>query len=899
MSFAFVGTHTPARWAAWHRTNVAVSERGVTVATDPVPTYVSPSRLAEPQPFDAVDVAVDRCGIAYLLAASGDLYQYDPTQASLTRLACVWTSPGPGSGADDDSDEAGDADEAEPVGIAATDDSLFIADTAGRVQAISRHLLQTRWVTDGFVSPVGLVATSEGVYVLDAGTPQATDEAGEGGATGETADGTGDDSAGGRLVELLPGGESRTVVTGLPTPLDVAADTGDTLSVLCRTQDGPAVFLFAPVTFGDGAVTPDEPLVSPSEFRTRATGTPVVPSCLESVDAGELVVGVAPDAPGERTLFRYRAADGAFERLPSFTTSSLALQTGRPGPSGEPPDLYVVDGDRRVHLLDAARQSRRNDDTGRYDATLVGRFDAGEWGEAWHRVTMGIDPGDSRTQVRLQYAATDDEWQPDAGAAPTAALETAAGIDATDADHLRDAGVSTLGDLADREPGAIAAAFAAIGQSMSLSTAATLVERARDALRADVDTSRLGWRDLGHPNPEDALLDDAEGRFLWVRLELVGNEFSAPGVRRFRAYFPRQSYLRHLPGVYREDERSAAFLERYLSVFESTFVDIEEEIGRTNRYIDPTGIPAAHLPWLGEWLATEADDTWPTAARRELIAHAPALYKKRGTAEGLLAMIRLYLANSGATAADESESRRTRARDAVGRRPLPADATRFDIAALDSGTAAAGDSGPTAETGGSGSTAETGDSGSIAGDADSRADAPGDSGGETRDDSDGQRADDGGRELGDPIEADRQGTTGRKSVYLLEHSDLRCIDSPAVEALYTRLLSCPEGFLVLLRPGLDDEQVRTVERIVDAQQPAHATGRAVHLRPWLRLAGGETDEHPPTRGSHTYLGINTTLAERDFTVEEATLGQTTMLTEREATGQFDVKARLDRDARID
>jgi hypothetical protein len=163
----------------------------------------------------------------------------------------------------------------------------------------------------------------------------------------------------------------------------------------------------------------------------------------------------------------------------------------------------------------------------------------------------------------------------------------------------------------------------------------------------------------------------------------------------------------------------------------------------------------------------------------------------------------------------------------------------------------------------------------------------------------GERHDDEGRALGDPIEADRQGTTGRKSVYLVEHGDLGCIDSSSVWALYSRLLGCPEGFLVLLRPGLDDERVRTVERIVDAQQPAHATGRTVHLRPWVRLAGGETDDDPPTRGYHTYLGVNSTLAERDFTVEEATLGQNTMLTEREATGQFDVKARLDRDARID
>ena len=322
MSFAFVGTHTPARWAEWYRTNVAVSERGVAVATDPVPTYVSPSRLAEPQPFDAVDVAVDRCAVVFVLAADGDIYQYRSDRESMTRLACVWTSS-----ESDDGGDTGDATTEEPVGIAATDDSLYVADADGRVQAISRHLFQTRWLTGGFASPVGVVATTGAVYVLDAGSPGASEaNAGAENATVGDASGAGNgpDSAG-RLVELAAGGESRTVVTGLSEPVDVATDTAGNVSILCRTADGPAVFLFPPATLGGAATTPGEPLVSPDEFRTRATGDEVVPSCLESVDAAELVVGVGADAPGERTLFRYRAHDAAFERVPSFTTDRKSV----------------------------------------------------------------------------------------------------------------------------------------------------------------------------------------------------------------------------------------------------------------------------------------------------------------------------------------------------------------------------------------------------------------------------------------------------------------------------------------------------------------------------------------------------------------------------------------------
>lgn len=826
MTFAFIGTHTAADWTEWRRTNAEVTDDGVVVATDPLPGYGAPDRLGGALAgVDAVDVAVDRCGMAYVLATDGDVYRYDPRQDYGERLACVWNP-----------DDGG-----EPTGIAVDDDSLYVLDAGtGRVQALSVHLLGTRWIVDGFADPVGLTTAHGEVYVLDAGDP---------GAPKTTARG--------RLVRLAPDGTTETVVRLLYNPTDVASDTAGTVYVLGhRPSDDPVIKLFEPsnlTTTGETGATADV-RVPAAAFTVE--GTPFTPTCLEAVDPGELVVGIGPDAPGDQTLLRFRPGDRTFEHLPGVSGSAIALQTGRAAhPEGDP-SLFVVDGtDGAVHRLDPVRQSRRNDVTGRYDAQLVRRFDSGEWGTEWHRVTAGFELGDSRTQVRLEYAATDDDWQPPpADADPSAPPETIDGIGSAYAARLQDAGVTDLADLVELTPGRLGLVLGTEQHTVSLYTAATLLDRARDALTASTDVSQVEWHDVGRPNPEDALLDDAEGRYLWMRLTLVGSEVTAPRIGQFRAYFPRRSYLRYLPSVYREDRQSAAFLERYLSLFESTFTDIEEEIGSLSQFLDPAGIPSEHLSWLGGWLAVEADDTWSAPATRELIARAPELYKKRGTAEGLLAMIRLYLEHpSSADGASRRTARNGRNSSADGNRLV--DVTSASVDAERAGTAA------TEVSTGMGAGERTG--------------------GEVSESTDGE----GG-----------SGDAARQVVYLLEHGDLSCIDTPRVRELYSRLISCPSGFLVLLHPTVEDEQVRTVDRIVDTQQPAHATGRAVHLRSWFALNGDGTEESD--RGFHTYLGVNSRLTSREFRLDEAGLGQDTELVEREPDGHLELQSRLGNDARL-
>jgi phage tail-like protein len=160
----------------------------------------------------------------------------------------------------------------------------------------------------------------------------------------------------------------------------------------------------------------------------------------------------------------------------------------------------------------------------------------------------------------------------------------------------------------------------------------------------DVGLEDVDWVPLGRSDPQDALLSDARGRYLWVELTVVGTESTSPALHSFRAYFPRSSYLRYLPAIYGEDEESAAFLERLLSIFESVYLGIEEGIDSLPRFLDARGIDAGFLGWLESWLALAPEEAWQEGDRRALLEAAPALYRGRGTRAGLIALVRLFLA---------------------------------------------------------------------------------------------------------------------------------------------------------------------------------------------------------------------------------------------------------------
>ena len=750
-----------------------------------------------------------------------------------------------------DEDEAGaentDGDEAEAEddgksglsALCATADTLYVAreateDDDARLYGFSLNDGTLRWAVDAPAGrPVALTRTDHGVYLLDAGT-----------AHGE-----------GVVTRVAPDGSQVTVTRGLTAPIDLAEDARGTLFVLDTERptgepDDPDDTAHPPVVWelpadvvtgeetGTGEQDGDGDDRSVTDLASSKRLFPLGAVCLAGGHGTglatrrerTLVAGVVPDDPDGETLARYRFEPDAFEEgqfvaVGGFSRSCTALRRGPPtGDDGGV--LYAIDSEaNQVYAIDERGQYGAWPGTNRHEGLLVARFDSGVDGTTWHRVRVDIErttragnDASASTQVLVRYGVTDrDDDVEDLGR-----IE---GIGDAYAQRLRASGVTTISALA-RHAVDDGAASGTEGRAQRLATLATplnpsdqqLGNAARYAetwLSDAVARTNERYSALARPDPRDALLPDATGRYLWVVLELTGADSASPLVSSFTASFPRESYLRYLPEVYQTDASSAAFLERFLSMFESVFADVEADLADFTRYLDPDGTDAEYLSWLERWLAVKTDEEWPDGLRRTLLARAPSLYLSRGTPAGLHEVLSLYLSHTAPTGADENDGGDDGGNeddshdDDEGRHPTQNARNRARTAVTERGWSG---------------------------------------------DSVGNRDD-------DPDVFDSP-----TFLYLWENADLDVSERNAARAEYERLLNCPHCFVVLVGTPVEHGQRRVLDWLIGRETPAHTTGRAVRVRPWFQL------------GAHTYLGANSRLASREFVVGTATLAEDTVLT---------------------
>jgi phage tail-like protein len=145
------------------------------------------------------------------------------------------------------------------------------------------------------------------------------------------------------------------------------------------------------------------------------------------------------------------------------------------------------------------------------------------------------------------------------------------------------------------------------------------------------------------PAPVDMLVEFNRGRFLWLKFKLLTfDQKVRPAIRSARIYYHRLSYLRYLPLAYREDEVSAAFLERFLSLFETIFDGLDQDIDQLFRYFQASGAPPAFLPWLASWINIGLDEDLPVASMRRLIERAPGLFARKGTVDSITEFLEIY-----------------------------------------------------------------------------------------------------------------------------------------------------------------------------------------------------------------------------------------------------------------
>ncbi|MFC6705781.1 phage tail protein [Flexivirga alba] len=143
------------------------------------------------------------------------------------------------------------------------------------------------------------------------------------------------------------------------------------------------------------------------------------------------------------------------------------------------------------------------------------------------------------------------------------------------------------------------------------------------------------------PQGWDTLVDDAPGRYLWLRVRLSGTGAVTPLLTRIEVEFPRISLRRYLPSVYGAVPRSASFTDRFLALFDRQLRDVEARVDALPGLLTPGATPA--LAWLSDWVGLALDPRLPERTQRRLLAASPRLYDLRGTYTGLHELLSIAL----------------------------------------------------------------------------------------------------------------------------------------------------------------------------------------------------------------------------------------------------------------
>lgn len=166
---------------------------------------------------------------------------------------------------------------------------------------------------------------------------------------------------------------------------------------------------------------------------------------------------------------------------------------------------------------------------------------------------------------------------------------------------------------------------------------------------ADVSDSVLEKKELLKPwekkqalFPEDILLHEVKGRYLFFLAELFAQGEEAPFIEEMTLYFPMDTWLKYLPGVYSRKEAGADFTSRYLGIFQSIYEDMDWKIRNSSRMLNEKDTRYEYLEQIASWFQMKNMDLWPENRLRKLLGQMRELFARTGTVPGMLGLLELY-----------------------------------------------------------------------------------------------------------------------------------------------------------------------------------------------------------------------------------------------------------------
>jgi phage tail-like protein len=355
--FTFLVINTKARWEEGSTENLEVLDDGI--ALEKETTYTLRQEITEAERWiGAADIAIDACGILYILDADEcRILTYDPSNKQTEYLKGIGgqgTLPGQFKS---------------PEAIAIRPDTLYVADTGNnRIQAFARTNLQIRWIAEtadfkGF-EPVKIVPDDTGsLYVLD--------------------------GIGCRILKFDQGGRflvafGEEVLKG-KEPANIAIDTNGFLYVLDKKDK--KIFKFET----DGEYN----LVEPAhEFNLEKLSNP---SGIAVDPDGNVYVGDKKDGG---FIYKFKPDGDYVGPLLGYQGSCHDIVMDNQG------NFYIITGNKGgISFLKFIIERYSIKEPGTF---ISGAFDSNEHGCRWHKLILDALIPD-KTQIDVYYYISDEE----------------------------------------------------------------------------------------------------------------------------------------------------------------------------------------------------------------------------------------------------------------------------------------------------------------------------------------------------------------------------------------------------------------------------------------------------------------------------------------------------------
>ena len=599
--FKFLVINTKTSWEEGYKENLEVSDAGI--ALKKVPSHILEREIEKSEGWvKSTDIAVDACGVLYILDAGGrghGILTYEPANKRTERLRCIG-----GAG-----NLLGQFKN--PKGIALSPDTLYVADTGNeRIQAFARINLQIRWLVEndsGEFRPVDIAVDDiANLYVLN--------------------------GADRRILKFDKGGRFKgtCVERKLEKPVNIAIDKDGFLYVL----DNKKVLKFK--------TDEKDKLVKP-EFNLEKLG--IEPSGLAVDLEGNVYVG------DKKEMYLFSIEDGELEEELNGGSIPDKLKKkfqDKEIPLSEMTTITKENEDKWV-IIDEEKKNtyfiRKEEET----LNIYKKIKGEEEERFIHKFSPSGDYAGPLLGYRGPCYGMVMDKQGNFYVITGKEGEIAILKYIRDRYFIKEPGGTFISKALDSNGPDCKWHKIVLDAEIPDKTQINVYYYISDEEKSEQDISE--WKKLAtfrasEIKLRDALIQERSGRYLWVKLELISSdECKTPKIKSIKAYFPRLSYLRYLPAVYQEDAASSDFLERFLSLFETFLWTNEEEIAQIARYFDVEAAPEEFISWLATWVATIFDESWPEEKRRVFLQRAVELYKKRGTREGLEELIEIYTGN--------------------------------------------------------------------------------------------------------------------------------------------------------------------------------------------------------------------------------------------------------------